>query len=239
MTQSNPASAASLSAPGSLFARLRADTPEWGSYIRHPFLAALANGSLPLAGFRNYLVQDYLYLIQYARAYALGVYKSESLAEMRASGRVMRALLDTEMPLHVEYCAAWGITQPEMEAAAPDLRMLAYTRFFLERGMAGDKLDLDVALIPCVVGYAEIATNLMADPATVLAGNPYAKWIETYAGEAYQGVAAQAIVDLETLGAKRGAEARYPSLLATFRTATMLEAEFWGIGWPAPATPHG
>ncbi len=111
--------------------------------------------------------------------------------------------------------------------------MVAYTRFFLERGMAGDKLDLDVALAPCIVGYAEIAQWMLADPATVLQGNPYAPWIEAYAGPEYLEAVHIAIGALDELGQRKGAEARYPSLLKTFRTATLLEAEFWGIGWPA------
>jgi thiaminase/transcriptional activator TenA len=217
-----------------LFGRLRRDTAEpWASYMHHPFLKALARGTLPLEAFRRFLIQDYLYLIHYARAYALGAYKSESLAELRAASTMMAAILDVEMPLHIAYCADWGLTEAAMAAAPEDMRMVAYTRFFLERGMAGDKLDLDVALIPCIVGYAEIAQWMLADPDTVLAGNPYAPWIEAYAGAEYLSAVRAAICGLDELGQRRGAGARYPSLLKTFRTATLLEADFWGIGWPA------
>ena len=217
-----------------LFGRLRQDAGEaWALYTRHPFLKALAQGQLPLEGFRRYLIQDYLYLIQYARGYALGAYKGETLEEIRAASKIMAAILDVEMPLHIAYCAEWGLTEETMAAAPEDMRMVAYTRFFLERGLAGDKLDLDVALAPCIVGYAEIAQWMLADPDTVLAGNPYAPWIEAYAGPDYREAVATAIDTLEALGQRRGAEARYPSLLKTFRTATLLEADFWGIGWPA------
>ena len=216
-----------------LFGRLRRDAAaEWASYLHHPFLKALARGTLPLAGFRTFLIQDYLYLIHYARAYALSGYKSERLEGIRAAACAMSAILDVELPLHIQYCAGWGITPAEMEAAPEDLRMLAYTRFFLERGLSGDKLDLEVALAPCIAGYAEIGALIAADPETVLSGNPYAAWIESYSSPAFQETAAEAILGLDRLGAERGAGERYPSLLATFRTATRLEAEFWGIGWP-------
>jgi thiaminase/transcriptional activator TenA len=217
-----------------LFGRLRQDAGEaWALYTRHPFLKALALGTLPLEGFRRYLIQDYLYLIQYARGYALGAYKGETLEEIRAASKIMAAILDVEMPLHIAYCADWGLTEEDIAAAPEDMRMIAYTRFFLERGLAGDKLDLDVALAPCIVGYAEIAQWMLTDPNTVLTGNPYAPWIEAYAGAEYHEAVATAIDTLEALGRRRGAEARYPSLLKTFRSATLLEAEFWGIGWPA------
>jgi thiaminase (transcriptional activator TenA) len=68
----------------SFFARLKtAASAEWRAYTEHPFTNALADGSLPEAAFRHYLVQDYLFLIEFARAYALSVYKSPTLSDMR------------------------------------------------------------------------------------------------------------------------------------------------------------
>ena len=63
---------------------------------------------------------------------------------------------------------------------------VAYTRFVLDAGMAGDALDLAVALAPCTVGYGDIGRALAAAPATVRgAANPYEDWIATYSGAAY------------------------------------------------------
>ena len=77
----------------SLFARLRGScTAEWREYTQHPFLLALAEGSLPKAAFRHYLIQDFLFLRHLARAYGLAAYKSESLEEIRAASRGLRAL---------------------------------------------------------------------------------------------------------------------------------------------------
>ncbi|HTI01355.1 MAG TPA: thiaminase II, partial [Acidisoma sp.] len=89
----------------------------------------------------------------------------------------------------------------------------------------------EIALAPCLAGYAEIAELLLGDPETVLEGNPYEPWIRSYAGEEYRATVAQAIIDLDDFGRRRGAEARYASLLDTFRTASLLEAQFWAIGW--------
>ena len=60
---------------------------------------------------------------------------------------------------------------------------MAYTRFVLERGLAGDLLDLQVALAPCLVGYGESGERLLADPATRRDGNPYDEWIAAYTSE--------------------------------------------------------
>lgn len=206
---------------------------EWKDYTRHDFVLQLADGSLPEAAFRHYLQQDYLFLIHFARAYALAGYKSETLAELRSAAATMSALVDTEMKLHVAYCAEWGLSEADMEALPEDKANLAYTRFVLERGSAGDLLDLQVALAPCVVGYGEIGRALADDPATKRDGNPYADWIAMYAGEEYQEVTASAVSALDALMARRGGAGRMPGLTETFRMATVLEADFWQMGLDA------
>lgn len=203
---------------------------EWERYIRHDFVRQLGAGDLPEPAFRHYLQQDYLFLLHFARAYALAGYKAHTLADMRAAAATFSALVDTEMKLHVKFCAGWGLTEAEMEALPEDGPTVAYTRFVLDRGMAGDLLDLHVALAPCVVGYAEIGRRLEADPATLRDGNPYAEWIDMYAGEDYQAVAADAIANLDSLFVRRGGEGRLDSLVRTFRIATELEVAFWQMG---------
>jgi thiaminase/transcriptional activator TenA len=206
---------------------------EWTDYTRHDFVRQLADGSLPEAAFRHYLQQDYLFLVHFARAYALAGYKSETLAELRSAAATMSALVDTEMSLHVAYCAEWGLSEADMEALPEDKATVAYTRFVLERGSAGDLLDLQVALAPCVVGYGEIGRALADDPATKRDGNPYADWIAMYAGEEYQEVTVEAVSALDALMIRRGGPGRMPGLTETFRMATVLEADFWQMGLDA------
>jgi thiaminase/transcriptional activator TenA len=222
----------------SLFARLReAAGEDWRAYCHHPFVAAIADGSLLEAAFRHYLVQDYLFLVQFARAYALAAYKADTIDDMRAAGATMAAILDTEMRLHVEYCAGWGLGEAEMAAAPEALETTAYTRFVLDCGARGDVLELMVALAPCVVGYGEIGRRLADDPATRRDGNAYASWIDMYAGADYQQVAAAAVAQLDRLGRARGGEARFESLARLFAHATRLEVGFWEMGWRAGGGP--
>ncbi len=53
----------------SLFARLRAAAADdWEAYTGHAFVRRLGDGSMPEECFRHYLIQDYLFLIHFARA---------------------------------------------------------------------------------------------------------------------------------------------------------------------------
>jgi len=217
-----------------LFDRLVAAAgPTWHSYTRHDFVLRLADGTLPEAVFRHYLIQDYLFLLHFSRAWGLAIYKSDTLAEMRRAQGLVAATLDVEVGLHVEYCRGWGIDPAAMAAAPEALETVAYTRFVLDRGLAGDRLDLEVALAPCIVGYAEIAAERMADPATKLAANPYKSWLDMYAGAEYRALAEEAKVALDEQFARRGGEGRLPALAATFAAATRLEADFWQMGLDA------
>ncbi len=191
------------------------------------FVRQLGDATLPEAAFRTYLVQDYLFLIQFARAYALAAYKSRTLADMRAAHAGVAAILDVEMDLHVRLCGRWGLS-PEQLEAAPELQAtVAYTRFVLDCGMSGDLLDLHVALTPCVIGYAEIASQLATTIKQPLSNHPYREWIGEYAGDAYQTVAQNAREQLTRLAAKSMTSERFPELCGIFAKASRLEADFW------------
>jgi len=221
-----------------LFARLRSDAgPDWRDYVEHDFVRGLGAGTLAPAAFRYYLEQDYLFLIHFARAYALAIVKADTLEDMRAAKDTLRLILDVEMGLHIKYCAGWGLTEQAMAAMPEDKANMAYTRFVLERGLAGDALDLHVALAPCVIGYGVVGKALAEGRDTARAGNPYSDWIAMYAGEEYQAIARAADERLDRLWARRGNEARYAALLETFRSASRLETAFWQMGLDAANRP--
>ena len=202
---------------------------EWLAYTDHPFPAGMADGTLPETAFRHYLVQDYLFLIEFSRAYAVAVYKSPTLDDMRESASGLSAILDVEMDLHVKLCAGWGLSSRDLERAKPTAELLAYTRYVLDVGMRGDLLALKVALAPCVIGYAEIAVRLAAGDVA----NRYRAWIEEYAAAPYQEVAAKARAHLDRLSDRYVTPARQAELIAIFKEATRLETAFWDMGWRA------
>src|ERR1044072_6526434 len=146
-----------------IFARLKAAAADdWASYVDHDFVRQLGDGTLPEGAFRMYLVQDYLFLIQFARAYALATYKSRTIADMKAAQAGLASILD-EMEVHVRLCGRWRLKPAEFEASPDHQATAAYTRFVLDCGAAGDLLDLHVALAPCVIGYAEIGRQPAAN----------------------------------------------------------------------------
>lgn len=216
-----------------VFDRLKhAASAEWTRYVDHAFVRGLGDGTLPQPAFRTYLVQDYLFLVQFARAWALATYKSRSMSQIKAAQASLAAILE-ETELHVRLCARWGLSQSDIESAPEHQATVAYTRFVLDCGAAGDLLDLHVALAPCVIGYAEIAQALSPDGIAALGDHPYREWIAEYAGEPYQNVARSARRQLDELAANAMTERRFVDLTATFANASRLEADFWQMGLDA------
>ncbi|GIT90794.1 hypothetical protein JANAI62_12490 [Jannaschia pagri] len=221
---------------GSTFATWRAGAEApWQAYTHHAFVEGLRDGSLPRSAFLAYLVQDYVFLRHFSRAWALALMKSDTLEEMRTAATTVDALVNHEMGLHVETCARHGISEAELFAAEELAPNLAYTRYVLDAGVSGDFLDLMAALAPCVLGYGEIGARLAAEKAP---DTPYGEWIATYADAEYQGVceAVGQMIDgaiAHRLGDAPEASPRWSRLQAHFTRATQLEVDFWQMGLDA------
>src|SRR5665647_9716 len=100
--------------------------PIWRKNITHPFVQELGKGTLDIEKFRFYMIQDYLYLIDYAKLFAMGAIKADSVKTMAK----FAALLDStneEMSLHRVYASRFGISPEELEQAERSPITLAYT----------------------------------------------------------------------------------------------------------------
>lgn len=208
-----------------------ASANEWKAYTGHPFVKGLGDGTLPRRSFVHYLIQDYVFLVHFSRAWALAVVKANSLEEMRTAAGTVDALVNHEMQLHVETCAAEGISEEQLFSAVEAPENMAYTRFVMGAGLTGDFLDLIAALAPCVFGYGEIGLNLAE---TADSETPYRNWIDTYAGEEYQGVCENVAAIIESAARSRigedfRASPRWPGLCDIFSKATRLEVGFWDM----------
>jgi len=203
----------------------------WHAYTNHAFVKRLGDGSLPQEAYIRYLIQDYIFLVHFSRAWALAVVKSETLSEMKLASATVDALVNIEMKHHVDICAGYGIDEQTLFDATEEPENLAYTRFVLDAGLSGDLVDLLAALAPCIFGYGEIGARLAKHASS---DNPYAEWIETYASDTYQQVCVEVgeLIDaalVRRIGSDFGDSPRWERLTERFVTASRLEAGFWNM----------
>ena len=69
----------------------------WAGYVTHPFVLGLADGSLAVEKFQFYLLQDYVYLFDYAKVFAQGVVKARDPEVMRAFASYVDSILNGDL----------------------------------------------------------------------------------------------------------------------------------------------
>ena len=217
---------------GEVFYNLReSNLSNWLLYTKHEFVQKLANDSLHENFFLNYLKQDYLFLIQFSKAWSLAILKSDNLEEMKIAASTVNELINFEMGLHISLCKKYGISKFDLENTEEENENIAYTRYVLELGYSGDFLDLLSALAPCVLGYGEIGINLQDSNPKI---SMYRKWIETYSSSEYQNVCFNVgkLIDKSfqlRLGENYTNTYKWKKANQIFKKATSLEVDFWNM----------
>ena len=217
---------------GEVFYNLReSNLSNWLLYTKHEFVQKLANDSLHVNFFLNYLKQDYLFLIQFSKAWSLAILKSDNLEEMKIAASTVNELINFEMELHISLCQKYGISKFDLENTEEENENIAYTRYVLELGYSGDFLDLLSALAPCVLGYGEIGINLKDSNPKI---SMYRKWIETYSSSEYQNVCFNVgkLIDKSfqlRLGENYTNTYKWKKVNQIFKKATSLEVDFWNM----------
>jgi thiaminase/transcriptional activator TenA len=208
--------------------------PVWRAQHEHPFVRGIGEGTLDPPRFAHWVRQDYLFLIEYCRLFALAAARAPDLETLTRFADLLVATARTEMDLHRAYAAELGISRAELEREpmAPTTR--AYTDFLVRVAATGDFTELAAALLPCMWGFAEIGQALKARG---LPAEPrYAKWIEMYADPEFAALARWCRDLVDRLGAEAG-EAGRRRMTEAFVTSSRYELAFWEMSWRREAWP--
>ena len=196
---------------------------EWSEYTNHKFLSDLVNNKLPYKNFKNYLVQDYVFLQQFLKILALSVYKSNNFDEIDRSINFIKGI-DHEIKLHISYCKKWKIPLKSLNNIVVEKANSAYTDHVLKVGKNGDNLDIFSCLSVCIIGYGEIGFNL--SKIKNWKKSKYSSWIQMYSSKEYQRVAKNNIEYLDIL-LKNNKGRKFNTLKKNFKKSTILERNFW------------
>ncbi len=203
--------------------RLLEDGAEtWEAQKTHPFVVELAEGTLDEAAFRHWVKQDYRYLLDYARVFALAGTKARTEPAMTGLIEVAHTVLDHEMDLHRDFAAEWDLSPTDLEAVRKAPTCVAYTNFLVRTAYEGSFPEVVAAVYPCGQGYLDIADH-MADLAT--REHRYTPFIEKYTGEEFRESVAWMRELLDRCGEQYPGERE--AMREAFLTSARLEHEFW------------
>ncbi|CCC81001.1 thiaminase II [Thermoproteus tenax] len=216
----------------SLTERLRESSEDvWRAILEHPFVVSLYRGDLPLEKFKGYLLQDYNYLVGFARALALAAARAPDVASMKAMLELAHGELTGEMANYESLLRELGLTLEDAIRTRPNPTNVAYMSYLSSVCSLGSFAQCLSALLPCFWTYEAIAER----HAGLLASNPvplYKRWASVYLSSEYKALVRRLRELLESLSP------RLEEVAGPFRTASVYELMFWeaahsGESWPA------
>ena len=206
-----------------------AAAPIWEACLKHPFVTGIGDGTLAVERFQYFMLQDYLYLFDYARVFALGVVKARDPELMRTFASNVDAILGGEMKIHRAYMKRLGISEEQVFAVKPALDNLSYTNYMLSIAGSGTPMEIVAAILACSWSYAEIGQALASVPGA--AEHPfYGEWIQGYASEEYAATN-QALTELMDSLAANATEDQIAYLTEIFVNCSRYELGFWDMSW--------
>ncbi len=215
--------------PTAFSAQIRRRTkPLWSAIIRHPFVRGIGDGTLSRDRYIFFLKQDYIYLIEFSRVFALAAAKGQKLPDMEYLAVLLNATLNTEMELHRNTCAEFGMKAEELEKTEPALITTAYTNLLIRTCYEGTLTEILSVLLPCAAGYVEIGQRLQAQG---LPADPhYRNWVETYASNEFAEFAGWLGARLDVL-AQSGSEEQKESWYRLYLASSRFEFLFFEMSW--------
>ena len=197
--------------------------------LEHPFITGIGDGSLPVDRFKYYVIQDYVYLIDYSRALAVASARAIDLQDMSWFAGLLDETLNQEMALHRSYCQEFGINLQDLESVEPASTTKSYTNFLLKTAYQGSFGELVASLLPCQWGYWEIGDHLLKRGLPTSAPL-YAQWIKMYTSEEFTELAHQIREMADRIGGGAGL-AEQAAMRQAYTDSVRLEHRFWDMAY--------
>lgn len=202
----------------------------WQKIFNHPFVQGIGDGTLPLEKYRYFMCQDYVYLIDYARIFALACIKSPNLEIMHRFAEILNATLTGEMESHRRNAARIGISNEEMESSSASPTLMSYANYMLNVAHGETLVELNAVILPCMWTYMEIGKNLLNKNGNGINHEIYGEWIREYSGKEFADLTEWMIELMDKL-VERKTDHELKRLENFFITASKYEYMFWDMAY--------
>ncbi|WP_078597476.1 thiaminase II [Evansella clarkii] len=209
--------------------------PIWNTFLEHPFVKGLGEGWLEKDKFRHWMKQDYVYLIEYCRLFAIGSAKAQDLETMTVFAKLLHGTLDIEMDLHRQYAAQFDISNEELEATEAGSTTTAYTSYMLNVSQRGGVENVIASVLTCAWSYNFIGKELAKWPGA-MDHEFYGHWVKMYSSDEFTELA-EDCKNLMNEIAKGKPERELAELEEIVVKTSLFEYMFWDMAenkedWP-------
>lgn len=205
----------------------------WERMVTHPFVYEMGEGTLPVAAFRRYFLQDYVFVNDLVAMTALGMAKAPDLRAASALNQFLTGVLHPENDLFVRAFQQLGASEAEYASASANPTTQAFGDFLMRVGLEGTFEDVLMLLYVTEGTYLDWGTRLLE--AGKQPDHPiYREWIELHGPAVLGGLVGWIREHLD----QANLEFRRARLVQIFRTALRYEYLFWEAayhghpGWP-------
>lgn len=201
----------------------------WAEYNKHPFVKGIEDGTLHKEKFRYYMIQDYLYLEDYAKTFAIGVAKAKSLEIANLFAKYI-VVMNGELDIHSGYMGKLEIKQDELVSRARSLDSLSYTSYMLRIAYDEGETEILTAILSCAYSYEIIVKNIVKNNPKAVEHPFYGDWVKGYVSESYSDDNLVLINTLNRL-TENYSQQQKNHLIDIFVACSRYELAFWEMSW--------
>ncbi len=159
--------------------------PVWQECYDTDFIQRMGKGTLTEDEFRYYMIQDTIYLRNYARVLAMGIVKAHDLKQVKTFHSLLAFVNEGEGNTRVNYLKKWGMTSEDADQYPEHPDNKAYTDFMMKCAVEGNAAEILYSALPCMFSYYWIFNKLIEEyPESV--NGPFGPFILDYSDEVYK-----------------------------------------------------
>lgn len=204
----------------------------WDECVETPFVQGIKDGTLPMEKFKEYMIQDSIYLKRYARIFGMAIYRSTTLKEIQMYYSSLSFVTDTESATRLNYLKQFGITDDDIEFMPTFRENQNYIDFMTAVAENGDLSEILMAILPCLLSYCYIFKKIAADP--ISQTSQYKDFINDYAKEQFDEICLSWHAYADSLCDNLPAQKK-EKLKAIFEKGSLLELDFWKMAYRGTA----
>lgn len=196
----------------------------YNAILTMPFVRELESGSLNQAIFQHYMIQDAIYLGEFARVLAMISAKAPQPEIQLEFANSVREAIVVERSLHENFFAEFGVKAEDALLTEPSPTCLNYTNFLIATAYQASFAVTVAAVLPCFWIYLEVGKHIYQQASTD--ANPYQKWIDTYVDVDFE-ASVNYVIKIVDREAEQASVKELQLMAQVFYRASVFEWMFW------------
>lgn len=200
----------------------------WQELYNHPFILGLINGDLEVSKFKYYLEEDYIYLWDHVKIFAIGITKTNNKEIIRKFSYLLNNCMENEMAIHRGVMRDFGIDVDEIEKRPSNLTNLSYSNYRISQSLIGGYEEILMVLMACDLGYVNIFRYIDKVNPEAKNHDVYGKFITGYLDPVYLLYVDGTVDEINEIGMDM-TETTRDILIDIFKNCLLYELKFWDM----------